>query len=88
MQKERLFQGAKGTYADLDVWIEDEPDQYGNDASICHSPTKEEREAKAKKIYVGNGKKMFGWGDIQPSSQPSASQPSAGSNEEESDIPF
>ena len=32
-----------------------EKDQYGNDLWIAVSQTKEEREAKAPKIYVGDG---------------------------------
>lgn len=61
LDKTRYYKGKKGTYANLDVWIDDEEDQYGNHASVCESLTKEEREAGAKKNYVGNGKKRFGW---------------------------
>ena len=61
LDKSRFYQGKKGTYANLDVWIEDEADQYGNDAGVSESQTKEAREAKAKRNYVGNGKKRFGW---------------------------
>lgn len=53
--------GAK--YVSLDVWINDEEDKYGNHASIALKQSKEERDAKAKKTYIGNGKKVFGWGD-------------------------
>jgi len=31
-------------------------DQYGNTHAVSMSQTKEQREAKASKIYVGNGK--------------------------------
>jgi hypothetical protein len=36
------------------VWLNDEADQYGNNASIQISQSKEEREAGAKAIYIGN----------------------------------
>ena len=62
IDKSKLYKGTKGTYLDLDVWVNDEPDSYGNDASASLNLSKEEREAGAKKVYVGNGKKLFGWG--------------------------
>jgi hypothetical protein len=51
INKELLFKGAKGTYLDIDIWIQDKPDQYGNDISIQQSTKKDE-----PKIYLGNGK--------------------------------
>ena len=48
-----LFQnGAK--FLNVVVWINDEVDNYGNKASIQISQSKEEREAGAKAIYIGN----------------------------------
>ena len=44
--------GAK--YLNVVVWINDELDNYGNKASIQISQSKEEREAGAKSIYIGN----------------------------------
>jgi hypothetical protein len=41
-------------FLNIVVWINDEPDQYGNNASIQISQSKEEREAGAKSIYIGN----------------------------------
>ena len=67
VDKEKLYKGKKGTYLDLDVWINDEPDDYGNDASASQSLSKEEREAGVSKNYIGNGKKLFGWGNSSPS---------------------
>jgi len=51
INKDLLFKGGKGTYLDLTIWINDKPDQFGNDISI------EQRTAKGEaKIYLGNGK--------------------------------
>ncbi len=44
--------GAK--YLNIVLWINDEADQYGNNASIQVSQTKEEKEAKQKVTYLGN----------------------------------
>ncbi len=53
--KEKLVTGKKGIYANLTIWINDELDQFGKDVSIQQSLSKEEREAGAAKIYLGNG---------------------------------
>ena len=44
--------GAK--FLNVVVWINDEADRYGNNASIQISQSKEEREAGVKSIYIGN----------------------------------
>jgi hypothetical protein len=46
-----LFVGEKGTYLDVSIWLNDEPDQYGNDISIQQTTKKGE-----PKIYLGQGK--------------------------------
>lgn len=52
--KSKLFQGQKGTYLDVNIWINDKPDQYGNICSI------EQKTAKGEdKIYLGNGKEYM-----------------------------
>ena len=51
IDKNLLFKGQKGTYLDFNVWLNDEPDKYGNDASIeQQKPQGEERN------YIGSGK--------------------------------
>ena len=51
IDKTKLFKGQKGTYLDLTIWINEKPDQFGNDISIEQRTGKDE-----KKIYLGNGK--------------------------------
>lgn len=46
-------------YYNIDIFIKDEKDQYGNDCAISQSQSKEEREAKDKKVYIGNGKSVW-----------------------------
>lgn len=41
-------------YVNIGIWINDEPDQYQNIAGITLSQSKEDREAKAKRTYIGN----------------------------------
>jgi hypothetical protein len=46
-----LYVGEKGTYLDLSIWLNDDPDQYGNHLSIQQTTKKGE-----PKIYLGQGK--------------------------------
>lgn len=48
-----------GKYVNISIIINDSVDQYGNDTSITIGQTKEEREAKASKVYIGNGKTIY-----------------------------
>jgi len=64
-------------YYNIDIFIKDEKDQYGNDCAISQSQSKEEREAKDKKVYIGNGKSVCVW-DSNASSQ----------SENKADLPF
>ena len=49
--KSLLYVGKKGTYLDLTIWINDKPDQYGNDISIQQRTKQGE-----PKIFIGEGK--------------------------------
>ena len=90
--KEANYIGEKGKYLSIDIWINDEDDNYGNDCSINVSQSKEEREAKAKKTYIGNGKTKFGFSKSEPeqSKQAGVVTTKAGDWEEDDsgDIPF
>jgi hypothetical protein len=66
IDKSKLFKGAKGTYLDLDCWIDEDADEDWKKVSMNQSQSKEEREAKTPKNYVGNGSLKFGWDDVAP----------------------
>lgn len=44
-------------YANVILWVNDEPDKYGNTVSIQLNPTKERRETDPK-VYIGNAKPL------------------------------
>jgi hypothetical protein len=56
ISKDKLVEGAKGKYLNITISINDEIDQYGNQVGIYESQSKEDRDAKEKKNYLGNGK--------------------------------
>lgn len=49
-----------GKYLNVSIFVNDQPDQFGNDASIAINQSKEEREAGEKRVYLGNGKIVGG----------------------------
>lgn len=63
IDKSKIIEGKKGKYLNLTVGANrDGEDQYGNTHYVSISQTKEEREAKSPKVYLGNGKE-FVFGD-------------------------
>jgi hypothetical protein len=58
IDKSKLIKGKKGSYLNLTMSINDET-KFGNNASVSVSQSKEEREAKEAKTYLGNGKVVW-----------------------------
>lgn len=75
IDKTKIVKGEKGLYANITMWLNDEPDEYGNHMGIHQSQSKEEREADEPKIWLGNGKVM-------------SSGPQTASEEDMSELPF
>ena len=85
IDKSKLFKGQKGTYLDAQVFIDIEPDQYGNNGMITQALDKAAREAGDKGAILGNAKIFWndqgqqtqqGWGQPQqPAQQPQQRAP-------------
>lgn len=59
IDKTKIITGKKGKYLNLTVGANrDGEDQFGNTHYVAISQTKEEREAKTPKVYLGNGKEF------------------------------
>ena len=58
IDKSKFIKGKKGSYLNLTMSINDET-KFGNNASVSVSQSKEEREAKEAKTYLGNGKVVW-----------------------------
>ena len=55
--REKLRKATNGKiYVNLIVAERREPDQFGNDLTVYVDQSKEEREAKAERVYVGAGR--------------------------------
>ena len=53
-----------GSYKKLTLSISDTTDKYGNNISIYEEQSKEQRDAKTPKSYVGNGRVFWSDGKI------------------------
>ena len=60
---DKIITGKKGKYLPVTITINDELDQFGNQGPIVVAQTKEEREAKQKKVYLGNVQVVWTNGD-------------------------
>ena len=60
IDKSKIVEGKNGgKYLNLTLSVNDEVDQYGNDISVWVSQSKEEREAKSNRLFLGNGRKLW-----------------------------
>ena len=91
--KDKIIQGKKGKYIPVSITVNDEEDKFGNFGPIIVDQTKEEREAKVAKTYLGNVRVVWSNGTFpaptpfqggaqkpQPKAKPAA--------EKEEDLPF
>lgn len=95
IDKARLFKGAKGTYLDATVFIDEgEQDQYGNNGMITQDVSKEERDNKVQGAILGNCKVFWRGEGQQGQYQPAGNQQQTGSKTPEpvddfsDDVPF
>lgn len=62
LDKSRIIPGQKGgKYYNLNIIVNDKPNQFGKHVAICDVQTPEERTAKVKRKYLGEGKIV--WSD-------------------------
>jgi len=80
--KDKMTKSEKNgkVYVNVNIYVNDEADQFGNDGSISVTQSKQEREQKVKRVYIGNVKKP-----AFTASAPSAAQQTDASN---FDLPF
>ncbi len=81
-----IYIGEKGAYLDCDLTERREIDDYKNTHNIALQQTKEDRQAKAPKVYIGNGKTLtFG----SSSASSAAPQQAAQAQDDDDDfVPF
>jgi hypothetical protein len=93
IDKSKIYVGKKGKYLPITITINDEVDPYGNQGPCVIEQTKEEREAKVAKIYLGNVKVVWTNGDNVPAAprddaQGRQAQSITPADSEPDDLPF
>ena len=61
--KDKIMVGKNGKYLPITITINDEVDQFGNQGPVVVAQTKEERDAKSPKVYLGNVQVVWTNGD-------------------------
>ena len=90
--KDKIIEGKKGKYLPVTLTLNDELDNFGNNGPVIVAQSKDERDAKAAKVYLGNAKVSWTNGqnveaaprDGQPQQRQAAPAPAA----VEDDLPF
>jgi len=84
IDKAKLFQGKKGTYLDLTLFLDtEEKTEYGDHGTVTQSASKEERDAGRKPPIIGNAKVFYQSGQPKQARQDDYTPPPA-----DSDLPF
>ena len=88
--KDKIINGKKGKYLPITISLNDDLDQFGNQGPVCVDQTKEERDAKAAKTYLGNVKVVWTNGNnVEPAPRDAASAPPPPQPQAvEEDLPF
>ena len=88
--KDKIIEGKKGKYLPITVTINDEVDQFGNQGPVVVQQSKDERDAKTEKVYLGNVKVVWTNGDnvdVAPRDNVPAAAPQQ-SQQAVNDLPF
>ena len=89
--KDRIIVGKKGKYLPITITVNDEVDQFGNQGPVVVDQTKEERDAKEAKTYLGNVKVVWTNGnnvDVAPRDDNRAPAPKPAPVADDKDLPF
>ena len=73
-----------GSYKNLTISISDSTNPYGQNISIYEEQTKEEREAKKPRTYVGNGKIFWTDGNVSVAEK----KQTQGASQDDDGLPF
>jgi hypothetical protein len=90
LPKDKMIKGKKGTYINLSLSLNDQTNQFGSNASVVVTQSKEEREAKQDRVYVGNGKVIWTDGTITTADKENAPALTSAAQQpdREDDLPF
>jgi hypothetical protein len=89
IEKSKITEGKNGQkFYSISIAVYDESDKFGNDVAITAGQSKEEREAKAAKVYIGNGKTVWQSGEQAASAPAKPAAAPAAAQSLDDDLPF
>ena len=87
--KDKIYVGKKGKYLPITITLNDEVDQFGNQGPVIVDQTKEERDAKTAKTYLGNVKVVWTNGNnVDAAPRDNATAPPQQAQVADNDLPF
>ena len=87
--KDKIIEGKKGKYLPITITLNNDLDQFGNQGPVVVEQTKEERDAKAEKTYLGNVKVVWTDGNnVDTAPRDNNSAPASAPAAVEEDLPF
>jgi arginine decarboxylase-like protein len=69
------IKGKDGVYKNYTISVSDETNEYGQNVSMYIEQSKEDRDAKKPRTYVGNGRVMWTDGNIQIAQKKESAEP-------------
>ena len=87
--KDKIYVGKKGKYLPITITLNDESDQFGNQGPVVVEQSKEERETKTPKTYLGNVKVVWTNGNnVDTAPRDNMQAPPAPAAVDDGDLPF
>ena len=87
--KDKIYVGKKGKYLPITITLNNELDQFGNQGPVVVEQTKEERDAKTPKTYLGNVKVVWTDGNnVNTAPRDNNSAPATAPAAANEDLPF
>ena len=87
--KDKIYVGKKGKYLPITITLNNELDQFGNQGPVDVEQTKEERDAKTPKTYLGNVKVVWTDGNnVNTAPRDNNSAPATAPAAANEDLPF
>ena len=89
--KHKIIDGKKGKYLPIVITLNNDADNFGNQGPVIVEQSKEERESKAAKVYLGNVKVVWTDGknvDAATNQSQTQAKPKQSFAPEPDDLPF
>ena len=86
------IKGKDGTYKNYTISVSDETNEYGQNVAMWIEQSKEERDAKKPRTYIGNGRVVWTDGNISVAEKKTpaepAQTPAPAQEDDDDDLPF